>query len=114
MRYAVAILLLAAPAWATPCSGNRNLLTGTPAPCDGVLVGADSVAKIGRLRLALDECQRQVAAPLPQTCTPVFVEVPVAAQPVRVTVERTSWTAALFVGVVGLLVGIVGGRYARR
>lgn len=96
----VAMLLMSSTAAATPCAGSRALDVGTPAPCSGTLIGADRVAAVVRLRAALDECRRQVAAPLPQSCTPVVVEVPT-----RVQVVRVRWWPVVVAGVVGLAAG---------
>jgi hypothetical protein len=100
-------LLLPVAAHATPCTGIVQVQPGDVSPCRGALVGADAIAAIAATRDAaaacgrdLTECRRRASLPLPQDCTPVFVEVPVP--PVRVTVERTSWTAALVSGAVGL------------
>jgi hypothetical protein len=103
-------MLLPVAAHATPCTGIVQVQPGDVSPCRGALVGADAIAAIAATRDAaaacgrdLSECRRRASLPLPQDCTPVFVEVPVP--PVRVTVERTSWTAALVSGAVGLVVG---------
>ena len=103
-------LLLPTAAHATPCAGIVQVQPGDVSPCRGALVGAVAIAAIAATRDAaaacgrdLSECRRRASLPLPLDCTPVFVEVP--APPVRVTVERTSWTAALVSGAVGLVVG---------
>ncbi len=99
-------LLCPAVALATPCTGIVNVRQGDGVPCTGALVGADTVRRINALAecpLALAECRRREAAPLPQECTPIVVRAP--SPPVSVTVERTSWTAAIVFGVLGLVGG---------
>ena len=96
----VAVMLMSSTATATPCAGSRAIDVGVPAPCAGTLIGADRVAAVVRLRAALDECRRQIAAPLPQACTPVVVEVPT-----RVQVVRVSWWPVVVAGVVGIAAG---------
>ena len=105
-------MLLPVAAHATPCTGIVQVQPGDVSPCRGALVGADAIAAIAATRDAaaacgrdLSECRRRASLPLPLDCTPVYVEVPVPTPPVRVTVERTSWTAALVSGAVGLVVG---------
>lgn len=103
-------LLLPVAAHATPCTGIVQVQPGDVSPCRGALVGADVTEAVAATRAAaaacgrdLSECRRRASLPLPQDCTPVYVEVPVP--PVRVTVERTSWTATIVSSAISLVVG---------
>jgi hypothetical protein len=95
------------PIWTIPILLVTATATAQPVciPRQDYADAVKALTECGKTRRDLAECRRQVAAPLPQPCTPVRVVVD---RPVPVVVERSSWIA---IG-VGVVVGFIGGAVA--
>lgn len=95
------------PIWTIPILLVTATATAQPVciPRQDYADAVKALTECGKTRRDLAECRRQVAAPLPQPCTPVRVVVD---RPVPVEVKRTDWRATA----IGVVVGFVGGAVA--
>ena len=70
-------LLMPLDASSSACRRAWGVRKGEPTPCAGVILPINAAKRCARLAVKLDqrglellECQRRLAAPLPQVCTP--------------------------------------------